>query len=399
MALAERPGEVVSRDELVARAWPGITVDESNLRTQIAALRRALGDDGKTARYVATVPGRGHCFVGALSTEALEPPQASPRRRADTARPHHAAHRAGRAHRRHHRPPGAPAPRHARRGGRDRQDDLALAVADRLGAAFRDGVRVVDLAPLADASLVANTSPPPSARIPARPDDPAAGVLAYLRESEVLIVLDNCEHLADAAAFLSEALLRATPAVRLLATSREPLRAERASTRAAARGAGDGRGGRGAALSFGAVRLFVERASASAEDFELTDADVPVVTEICQRLDGLPLAIELAAARVDAFGVRELRTLLDDRLLLLTHGRRTALPRHRTLPRRSTGATTCCPRPSGACSAPGHLRQRLHRRGRGRRDGRSRHHLVRRGGRGRQSGRQIAGGADASGDR
>ena len=334
MALAERPGEVVSRDELVARAWPGITVDESNLRTQIAALRRALGDDGKTARYVATVPGRGHCFVGALSTEVLEPPPASPRHRAVL--PDRITRPIGRdalidviigrlERRRFVTLVGA---------GGIGKTTLALAVADRLGAAFRDGVRVVDLAPLADASLVANTFASALGADTRTPDDPAAGVLAYLRESEVLIVLDNCEHLADAAAFLSEELLRAAPGVRLLATSREPLRAEGESvlrvppleTPPATAGVDAA-----AALSFGAVRLFVDRASASAEDFELTDADVPVVTEICQRLDGLPLAIELAAARVDAFGVRELRTLLDGRLLLLTQGRRTALPRHRTL--------------------------------------------------------------------
>jgi len=150
----------------------------------------------------------------------------------------------------------------------------------------------------------------------------------------MLIVLDNCEHLVEAAAHLAQTLLGSAAHVHILATSREPLRAMNESvfrlapldipplsaTLTAAE-----------ALGFSAVQLFVERAMASAHLFELIDADVPLVVDICRKLDGLPLAIELAAARVDVFGIRGLAVRLDDCLSILTRGHRTAIPRHRTL--------------------------------------------------------------------
>jgi predicted ATPase len=150
----------------------------------------------------------------------------------------------------------------------------------------------------------------------------------------MLLVLDNCEHLADSVAALAEALLKASPGLVILATSREALRAEGEWIQSlpplglppssAALTATE-------ALRFPAVQLFAERASASLGSFDLSDADAPVVAEICRRLDGIALAIEFAAGRLDAFGLRELAGLLDDRLQVLTRGRRTALPRHQTL--------------------------------------------------------------------
>jgi predicted ATPase len=150
----------------------------------------------------------------------------------------------------------------------------------------------------------------------------------------MLIVFDNCEHVIEAVSEISEAILQGAPEVHILATSREPLRAigERVqrivplavppvSTKLTA----------AEVLRFPAVQLFVERAFAADGSFDITDTDAKLVAEICTRLDGLPLAIELAATRVPFFGLRGLANRLDDRFSILTKGHRTALPRHQAL--------------------------------------------------------------------
>jgi predicted ATPase len=150
----------------------------------------------------------------------------------------------------------------------------------------------------------------------------------------VLLVFDNCEHVIDAAAALASAVLQGAPGLHILATSREPLRVEgERMHRLAPLPCPATAVGLTAteALRFPAVQLFVERATGALGEFELSHADAPIVAEVCQQLDGLPLAIELAAARVDAFGVRGLAARLNDRLRLLTLGRRTAVARHRTI--------------------------------------------------------------------
>jgi predicted ATPase len=147
-------------------------------------------------------------------------------------------------------------------------------------------------------------------------------------------VLDNCEHVIDEVASLTAGILKGAPGAHILATSREPLRAEGEQVyrlpplpsppESAPLTAVE-------ALGFPAVQLFVERAAETLDEFELTDADAPIVADICSKLDGIALAIELAAARIDTFGVRGVATHLDDRFQLLSRGRRTALPRQRTL--------------------------------------------------------------------
>jgi predicted ATPase len=159
-------------------------------------------------------------------------------------------------------------------------------------------------------------------------------LIAYLRDRQTLVLLDSCEHVIDAAASLAEQIISGAPAVHILATSREPLRVKGeqvyhlspltsppAWSRLTAVDA----------LTFPAIQLFVERAAESLEGFELSDADAPIVAEICHKLEGIALAIELAATRIDAFGLRQLSALLEDRFRLLRQGRRTALARHRTL--------------------------------------------------------------------
>jgi predicted ATPase len=191
----------------------------------------------------------------------------------------------------------------------------------------------VDLAPLVDPRRV------PSAVASALgleicPENLPRGLVAALRDKRLLIVLDNCEHVIDAAAALAVGVLKAVPGAHILATSREPLRVEGERVQRVSSlecPPASAQPGAAEALGFPAVQLFVERAAASAGVFELSDADAPLVAEICRNLDGLPLAIEFAAARVAAFGVSGLADRLGDRLRLLTGGRRTAVARHRTM--------------------------------------------------------------------
>jgi predicted ATPase/DNA-binding winged helix-turn-helix (wHTH) protein len=335
IALAERPGELVGKDELRARVWPDTVVEDANLSVQIAALRRALGDGSGGNRYLATVVGRGYTFVARVGGEAVEAPP----------RPHR------------------PAAAHnlpvllTRLVGRETvirnlarqlprlqlltivgpggigKTSVALALAEMLIGDHEHGVWLVDLAPLQDARLV------PSAfaealDLPIRADDPLPGLVAALRHRRLLVVLDNCEHVPEAAAALAVGLLRAVPGLQILATSREPLRVEGEQVyrlppletpppNAAARAAD--------ARATPAIQLFIERAAAVQEELAFDDADISVVADICRKLDGIPLAIELAAARIDALGVRGIASRLDDGLRYLSHGRRAAPARHQTM--------------------------------------------------------------------
>ncbi|MDM0076531.1 winged helix-turn-helix domain-containing protein [Variovorax sp. J2P1-59] len=336
--LAQRAGDVVSKDELIAHAWPDTVVEENSLRVHIAALRRALGDGQEGLRYIANVPGRGYCFVAPVFRPlerviASESPAAADRPIHNL--PVRLTRMIGRSQ--FVESLAAALPRHrfvsvVGPGGMGKTT-LALAVAEDTLASYPDGARFVDLALLADPQLV------PSALAAALDvsvaiDDPVSGLVTHLQDKRLLIVLDNCEHVIEAAAELAVRVLKAAPGIHLLATSREPLRAEgervvRLASLAAPPESTHPTAA--AALGYPAVQLFVERAVATLDSFELTDADAPLAGELCRRLDGLPLAIELAAARVGFFGIRELVARLDDRFRLLTSGRRTVLARHQTL--------------------------------------------------------------------
>jgi predicted ATPase/DNA-binding winged helix-turn-helix (wHTH) protein len=334
IALVEHPGEVVSRDELMARVWPNTHVDEGNLKFQISALRRTLGGGN---RYLVNVPGRGYSFVAPVA-RAEEAGTAAPEP-VETETAHNLPALLTRLIGR-----GDTITRLAHQLLRQRlltivgaggigKTSVALAVAEQLIPAYEHGVWLIDLAPLADPRLVPSTLAA-ALGFEIRGENPLPGLVASFQDKKMLLVLDNCEHVIDAAAALAVGVLAGAPGVQMLATSREPLRTEGehvhrlsplASPPALARLTA------AEALGFPAVRLFVERAAATLDEFELTDADAPIVADICGRLDGIALAIELAAARVDIFGVRGVAAHLDDRFQLLTRGRRTALPRHRTL--------------------------------------------------------------------
>ncbi len=136
----------------------------------------------------------------------------------------------------------------------------------------------------------------------------------------MLVVLDSCEHVVEAAAVLTEKLLKGAAGIRILATSREPLRAEGERVQRLSPLAVPGDSGgltASTALGYPSVQLSSNEATVSLDEFELTDLDAPIVADICRRLDGIPLAIELAASRVDVFGARGLLTLLDDRMRLV----------------------------------------------------------------------------------
>lgn len=336
VALIERAGQTISKEELIARAWPGTVVEEAALRVHVAALRKALGDGRAGKRYIINHAGRGYAFIASVTREKALSATAAPTEMAEAGNlPASFTRLIGRDD-----TLAGLATQLARRRfltivgpGGIGKTTVAVAVADAARAAYKDGVWFVGFAALSDPDLVSSAL---GATLGIHPSsaNPLPGLAAWLRDKHALIVLDSCEHVVGAAAELVEAVLKAAPRVSILATSREPLRAEGESLHRLAAldvppdmvdlGADD-------ALRYSAVQLFNERASAAVDGFALADADVPAVLEICRRLDGIPLALELAAARVGVFGMRDLAAHLDDRFQLLTSGRRTALPRHQTL--------------------------------------------------------------------
>jgi predicted ATPase/DNA-binding SARP family transcriptional activator len=217
---------------------------------------------------------------------------------------------------------------------------LALRLAADVQEEYAAGVWLVELAPLADPALLAHTvATALGVREP--PGRPILDALCdYLRPKTLLVLLDNCEHLIEPCAYLTETLLRAAPNLRILATSREALGiAGETAYRAPPLTLPDLPDLR-RADDFNALaqlaqndcmRLFVERATAAYPPFRLTPQNAPAIAQIGRRLDGIPLAIELAAARARVFTPEQIAARLDDRFRLLTGGSRTALPRHQTL--------------------------------------------------------------------
>jgi predicted ATPase/DNA-binding winged helix-turn-helix (wHTH) protein len=334
VTLLESAGDTIYKDQLIALTWPDTVVDEGTLRVHVAALRKALGDGRAGKRYIANVPGRGYSFVAPVARKRAHP---------TTSPPNGAAVGSN-----------FPAPL-TRIVGRDGviavlTTQLAqhrfltivgpggigkttVAVAENVSGSYRDGVWFAGLASLPDPDLVASAlSTVLGISLPGV--NPVSGLVGWLRDKHALIVLDSCEHVIAAVAAIAETILKAAARVSILATSQEPLRAEGewlhrlSSLESPPRS--DNLTPEGA-LQYSAVQLFNERALAIMDGFALGDDDVGPVLEICRRLDGVPLALELAAARVDVFGVRGLAARLDDRFAVLTSGRRTALPHHQTL--------------------------------------------------------------------
>ena len=213
---------------------------------------------------------------------------------------------------------------------------IALHVAAEVLDRFSAGVWFVDFASLADPTLAANAIAAAFGALESRSQAPLEMLVTYLKKKRLLLILDNCEHLVEHVARAADAILQRCPHVHILATSREALsingeRAYRVPSLSVPSPADLRTLDASAAIEFGAIALFVDRASATDSDFALTDQLAPVVAEICRRLDGIALAIELAAARLNAISVATLAERLNERFSVLTGGSRTALPRHKTM--------------------------------------------------------------------
>jgi predicted ATPase/DNA-binding winged helix-turn-helix (wHTH) protein len=339
IVLVERPGEIVSHKELISRVWRGLVVSPSSLRVHMTGLRKALGESTRGARYIANVVGQGYSFVAPISREAAQPAQNSGYP-CDVARQGLAL-----------------PPKLARIVGRedsirtvsadlliDRfvtiigpggmgKTTVAVSVAHALLEEFAGAVCFIDISAVTDAKLVAATIAS-TLGLTVQSQDVLPSLMQCLRSLRILLVLDNCEHVIDAIAALAEQIYMDAPGVHILATSREALRVEgehaywlpplsSPSPDAAIKA--------DAARIFPAIRLFMERACASGSRFELTDANLSTVIGICTRLDGIALAIELAASRVATHGLAATADLVNTHLGLHWKGRRTAPPRHQTL--------------------------------------------------------------------
>ncbi len=335
VALSDRGERIVAKHELMDLVWPDVIVEENNLQVQISALRRLLGPDA-----IATVPGRGYRFTARLddATPPISPVQA---------------------------PLPGPLPQLSNLSstggtliGRDAdlqalgallqqarlvtlvgtggigKTRLALACAERLRERQADGVWFADLAQLLRGSDADAVAAAVARALDLRVDAGQAGlerVCAVLREQRLLLLLDNCEHVLAGAATFCAALLRGAPGVTLLATSQEPLHLADEQVYRPPLLALPADADLAQAEQYGAVALFVARAQAAAPRFALDDHNRAGVVDLCRQLDGLPLAIELAAARVALLGVEGLRSRLGERLRLLTGARRDASTRQQTL--------------------------------------------------------------------
>ncbi len=330
MTLIDARGTIVGKDALMSQVWPGQVVGENNLQLQISTLRKVFGADGDLIR---TVAGRGYQFTGEVR-EALAagPPSARPSQRTNL--PASTSELIGRDTELRHVTNLVTTHRLVTLigAGGIGKTRLGLETARQILPKFADGVFLAQLAPLSRPELVPVTVAV-ALNLPRVADTVSPErIAAAVGSRQLLLVLDNCEHVVEAAARVAEALLRASPGVSVLATSSEPLRAEgeylyrvpRLDLPAETAEAED-------IWRHDAVRLFVTRAQAAEPEAVLDTRVASTVAGICRRLDGLPLAIELAAARVASFGVEGIAARLDDRFRLLTSGNRTALPRHQTL--------------------------------------------------------------------
>jgi predicted ATPase/DNA-binding winged helix-turn-helix (wHTH) protein len=337
IVLTATPNEVVSKKDLIARVWPDVVVEEGSLRFHMINLRKALGDGQDGARYITTLPGRGYCFVAPVAQTGGS---------------------------RHDRPSVAAAFPHANLPSRSdrmigRAEDVAklcalvtasrivsivglggvgkttvaTAVANQLSEAFDGAVLFVDFGMLSDPHLVA-PGVASMLGLAVGSSDVQPSLLAYLRGRRILLILDTCEHLIDAVAMLTSAIVDGAPEVHVLATSREALRID--GERVYKLGAlacppDDPEITAEAALSFPATQLFMERAAASGMSFDLGAANARIVASICRKLDGVALAVELAARRVESCGLSQTAALLDEHLALGWLGSRTAPERQKTL--------------------------------------------------------------------
>jgi predicted ATPase/DNA-binding winged helix-turn-helix (wHTH) protein len=335
VVLLSRPNEVVSKRDLLAQVWPDVIVDEGSLRFHIASLRKALGDGEEGSRYIATVAGRGYCFVAPTSRSG-EPEKATAARPlgfAVPALPSRLTRMVGRVEEIREIAARIAACRFVTivGAGGVGKTTVAVGVAHDLVEVFEGAVTFVDLSTLSDPAVVAPTI---ASLLGVSTDDAISSLMAYLRDKRMLLVLDTCEHLIEAVAALTSRIFVAGLQVHLLLTSRESLRVEGEHVyrlEPLACPPEDPEITAATAQTFPAAQLFFERAAASGSRLAFSDAEAAIVAGICRKLDGVALAIELAAGRVEAYGLKRTAALLDERLTLRWPGQRTAPPRQKTL--------------------------------------------------------------------
>ena len=324
-ALVERSDRLVSKGELLDLVWPGLVVEENNLQVHVSTLRKLLGPQAIT-----TVPGRGYRFTLVAQAPAAAPPAAMARGNL----PEQAVPLLGREH----ELASLLALLDAQAlvtlvgpGGMGKTT-LARAAAQARRQAWPDGVAWVELAALTDPGLVGGAIAQALSLQLAGGGDAQAALVSAMKNLQGLLVLDNAEHLLEGLAPLVQALQHGAPGLRVLVTSQVPLhlageqvlRLEALAVPAAEAALGEAR-------QHGAVALFCERALAADRRFALGDGNLQAVIEICRRLDGVPLAIELAAARVPLLGVAGVAARLDDRFKLLANAVRGTPTRQQTL--------------------------------------------------------------------
>jgi predicted ATPase/DNA-binding winged helix-turn-helix (wHTH) protein len=337
IVLAERQGRLVTKSELLAHVWPGVTVEEGALRVQMTALRKALGDGAGEACHVKTVAGRGYCLVATVASRQAAAERCGIELRADgTPRlPLQLDQMIGRAddvrkisalleQKRFVTVLGA---------GGVGKTTAAVSVGHAMLPSFAGAVHFLDLGQITEpadlpGALAALLG------LSAASGEVTQDLLGHLRDQRMLLIFDNCEHLIEPAAVLMERIFHAAAQVHILATSREMLRVDGEHAYRLSGLACPSREDAQSAdrvLSFAAARLFANRVAASGFQFELTDADASAVVRICHKLDGIALAINVAAARAQTLGVSAVAGSLQDRCWLFWRGQRTALPRHQTI--------------------------------------------------------------------
>lgn len=331
LALIEGNGKVISNEELMNSVWPGRVVEDNSLHAHMSALRKAFGDNRGMIR---TVSGRGYQFTAEIAVADAGPSMSPIPAHAPTNLPERVSELIGRAQVVAEVSDLAIAHRLLTLVGTGGigKTRLGVEVARELSHRFADGVRLAELGPMSDPELVPAMVALALGVLPVGGTVSGEQVASAVKGRSILLILDNCEHLIDAAARIAEVLLRGSAQISIIATSREPLLAEaeyvyrvpplevpEESTRP------DG------AVTTGAVELFMARVRASDPGFVADKRFAELAATVCRCLDGIPLAIELAAVRCSSLGIEELAGRLDDRLRLLSGGRRTALPRHQTM--------------------------------------------------------------------
>src|SRR5882724_114288 len=329
--LADRPGEVIAKQELIDHVWSDVTVEEGSLRVHVAAIRKALGDGQFGNRYIANIKGRGYSFVGTVGQLGGGTEGRNGKFRHQGRLPVRPIMMIGRE------TVVSEVSRKLRNvrfvtllgPGGIGKTTIALAVGRTAAEEFGGNVYFADLESLTDPRHVTGAVAT-SLGLALKSKDPGLELVDLVRSRKLLIILDNCEHVIETVALLAEQLYQQTEQVYLLTTSRELLKVEGEHCYRVLPLEFPSDGSEqtaNAVLRYPAVQLFVRRVAARAGSFVLTDEEAPFVAEMCRKLDGLPLAIELAAGQVAALGLKN--TVAELEVLKLGH--RSTVARHQTL--------------------------------------------------------------------